>query len=551
MTIQLEQLQALALDRSPFEEGPAGEFFFATPALTQRLDLLHHLIQYSDLLIVVTGPPGAGKTSFLAKVLEAAGEHWCACPITAVGSLGVRALLERIMGGLDVPDRGTLEDAPEDRLTRLAAHLESLSARGDLPALLIDDAGSLEDDALELVMQLAMRSESLRARIVLAGEAMLADRMLALADRNAAKDVVHLVELPGLTEEQTGDYLHTRLAVAGMSGDSPFAPETVARIRRESKGIPRAINELAEQELAQLAVHVTDEARRSRLTALLLQWWKGLAAAAVATLMLAAAILLLPAQAPNEGPSAPPPRIVDLTQDQGGEEQKETKAPTFIIHGDPIPQSEPIGGGDASGEASRAPPETSAPLLSESKDPVTRTTAQPAPPAESPALGSPPRNKLPPKAVTRLEKPDSPARSGAEAAPTPPKTSPKPGKSSTSPEKMSPASSELPPATSRSSTSNAVRDAVWIRNQPAGNHTIQLMGTFDEPAMRRFLARSGIGARGAWFRSRHKGRAWFVVVYGSYPTRAAATRAARRLPKRVKPGEPWVRKFADVVQVIE
>ena len=34
----------------------------ATTALAQRLDLLRHLIEFSDLLLLVAGPHGAGKS---------------------------------------------------------------------------------------------------------------------------------------------------------------------------------------------------------------------------------------------------------------------------------------------------------------------------------------------------------------------------------------------------------------------------------------------------------------------------------------------------------
>ena len=548
----LEQLQALALERSPFEEGPAGEFFFATPALTQRLDLLHHLIQLSDLLIVVSGPSGAGKTSFLGKVLEGAGNHWRPCPITAVGTLGVRALLERIMGGLDVPDRGTLDDEPESRLRRLAAHLEKLAAQGDLATVVVDDAGLLEDDALELVTQLAMRSSSLRARIVLAGDGALVERVLAIAARDGAKDLVHLVELPNLTEEQTGDYLHTRLGVAGMSGDSPFSPEAVTRIRRESNGIPRAINVLAEQELASLATRVTDEARRSRLAGLLMHWWKGLAVVAVAAVILAVAILVLPSQAPDNGPSAPPPRIIDLATTQGSVEGAKQDGPTFVIHGDPIPQSEPIraevasvapGTQDAAERAtssaksaSDAPPPAAASKPSASSTPSDAALTSgkaPSDEAAKPRLldaAAPPKPPSPGAGTPRANAPQS--------APAPVKSSPPPSSTSRGTPK-------------RAGVGRSIRTAAWIRAQPLGNYTIQLMGTFNRAAMRRYVVASDIGDRGAWFRSRHKGRPWFVVVYGSYPNRGAAVATAGRLPPRIAPGEPWVRKFADVVQVIE
>jgi len=49
---QPEYLQAWSLRRHPFAEGLDAQFFYAGSTLMQRLDLLTHLVQFSESIVV-------------------------------------------------------------------------------------------------------------------------------------------------------------------------------------------------------------------------------------------------------------------------------------------------------------------------------------------------------------------------------------------------------------------------------------------------------------------------------------------------------------------
>ena len=592
-----EQLHALGLELSPFEQGPAGKFFFSTPALTQRLDLLHHLVQHSDLLLVVTAPNGGGKTSVLAKVLQAAGPHWRLCPITIDSAMGVNALLDRVMAGIDVPGGGAPGEPPESRLVRLATQLETMVSAGDVAAIFIDDADRLEDDGLELLVQLAIRSPHLKARIVLSGSSTLAQRLRSLqslAEPDEAKELVHVVDLPAFSEEHTGDYLHTRLRVAGMVGDSPFTPAMVTTIRRESKGRPSRINELALLELSRLAERRDDDASRSGVSRVLMQWWKGLAVVAVALLLLAVAIVVLPRHAPTHGPAAPPPQIVDIAKD--GKAETDT---ALAILGDPVPAAAPgnsaLNRPDSSAvDHSPRPGPAAAPLDSHDaspglvsgppRDPLNGPSATPPVRSTVDAENSPAARRPPPNSAaarglpiaTGLEsstaanatevkatRPGNVRSEGSEKSSTNPLVSPVPQPPTQrvikspveSGAKIAPATSHelggelgstLAPGAQKSAP-GPIRTATWLRAQPPGNFTIQLIGTHDAHAMDQFIERTRIGPAGAWFRTTHQNKPWYVVVYGSYSTQAKAQAAAAALPPTIVVTKPWVRSLSNVV----
>ena len=220
----------LGLEQTPFEEGPAGESYFVTPALEERLNLAHHLVHYSDHLIVVTGPPGAGKTSFLERLISGGVAQWRSCAIPVPHPYGVNTLLDRILGGLALPAPPPRSTPAQERLLALAGYLEDRVRAGDLAVIAIDDAQRLEDDALELVVELALRSPSLKARFVMAANAELIPTLAAAVEGRGGGDILHVIEIPALGVEETRDYIHARLRAAGMHGDTPFAPDRAARI---------------------------------------------------------------------------------------------------------------------------------------------------------------------------------------------------------------------------------------------------------------------------------------------------------------------------------
>ena len=59
---------------------------------------MHHLVQFSDLTLVVRGPAGIGKTTFLRELLGGAGDRWRVCLITADAQTTPRRLLEAALG---------------------------------------------------------------------------------------------------------------------------------------------------------------------------------------------------------------------------------------------------------------------------------------------------------------------------------------------------------------------------------------------------------------------------------------------------------------------
>jgi DamX protein len=90
------------------------------------------------------------------------------------------------------------------------------------------------------------------------------------------------------------------------------------------------------------------------------------------------------------------------------------------------------------------------------------------------------------------------------------------------------------------------RGPAWILAQPASRFTVQLLATASRERWQSYLAARASETRLAGFQMRRDGAIWYVVLFGSYATRAEAEGAATRLPASLGQVEPWVRTFGSI-----
>jgi len=242
-TGEIPYLEMLGLDRPPFAPEPDPDFFYRDAELGQRLDMLAHLARYGDLLLMIIGPVGAGKTSLRQQFVAENRNELTIGQVEVDDALDADSLAARISQAFGLGAGSTPVE-----LTRQLRQ----SGHGGTPLLVVDDAHRLGAEALRLILDLADSEEDSGpvVRIVLfcepAIEETLADGELApLRER-----ITHTLQLPGLTAAQTVAYLHHRLRVAGFDGQQdPFPAKVARRIQRTARGNPARINELAHKTL--------------------------------------------------------------------------------------------------------------------------------------------------------------------------------------------------------------------------------------------------------------------------------------------------------------
>jgi DamX protein len=87
-------------------------------------------------------------------------------------------------------------------------------------------------------------------------------------------------------------------------------------------------------------------------------------------------------------------------------------------------------------------------------------------------------------------------------------------------------------------------------SQPGTTHTLQLLGLSTRARAEAFQRERAITGRSEILESRLNGKPLFLVVYGSYPSRAAAQAALNKLPDSLSDTRPWARSVSSLRPVV-
>lgn len=219
--------------------------YFATPALTQRLELIRHLIDHSDRLVLVIGERHSGKSAFADQVLVRAPETWLVSRVHAHPMLDARALLRTFAASIGAAA------ARDDRKTLLEAIdpiLRERDQKGLVSVLLVDDAHELPADALKLLFGGGC-SGARALRVLLLCEPHINTMLEAPELQSLQETIVHAVDIPSFSPDQTQAFLEARYNP--LASLRPLGGGEVRRIHRESGGSPGRIVELAQRALEQ------------------------------------------------------------------------------------------------------------------------------------------------------------------------------------------------------------------------------------------------------------------------------------------------------------
>ena len=232
------------LSSAPFSSQHEDRFLYLDAERLQRLNMLEHLTRYSELLLIISGPPGIGKTALRQRFCAELDEDIVACQVEANPMMNADQLLQAVARGFGLPQPPGEPAALQEALYR---HLAALHHRQKTPLLIIDDAHVLPQDALETLFNLAEAeaSDGNLLRIILFSDPQIETMLQSPAIQGLRERVTHSMNIPPFDEEQTVACIRHRLSVAGLQGALPFSDRELHKIYRNSGGIPARINECA------------------------------------------------------------------------------------------------------------------------------------------------------------------------------------------------------------------------------------------------------------------------------------------------------------------
>ncbi|MGE7990379.1 AAA family ATPase [Pseudomonas sp. NPDC089554] len=514
------------LSHDPFAPRVPGFKFFPAqrkPVLGQ----LHHLARYSQLMLVVTGPVGSGKTLLRQALVASTNKQSVqSVVVSARGAADAASVLSQVAQALGVAQ---LE------VQAILSQVVQLALTGQEVYLLVDDAEQLEESALQALLELAGGVPEGRPHVFLFGEPSL---IAGLDELNVEEERFHIVELAPYSEEETREYLEQRLEGAGR-GIEVFTREQIVEIHENSDGWPGNINQVARDTLIETMIASRTTAKRPSM-GFKMPMKHVLALSAVVVVAVAAAVLM--PKKSDKAPTDAPAAQAQLPLGQGGQTGSGSPAIEFSGNSQPMPlplvgQSQPVmreplaqaagmGDGEEGGPADDTALQPSAP--SAAVPPTVTTTAPPQGATAGPAPTPAQPIATAPVAPTQNSVATQPAK---PVAPAPAKPAPTQVASAKPVEKAA---------------AGGAGNSGWYAGQKPGNYVVQILGTSSEASAQSFVKAQGGDYR--YFKKTLQGKPLYVVTYGNFASRDAAAAAIKNLPAKVQAGKPWPRTVASVQQ---
>ncbi|HEX3096714.1 MAG TPA: AAA family ATPase [Usitatibacter sp.] len=233
-----------SLREPPFSLTPDTAYFFAHPSAQAALNTLLVALRSGEGFVKIVGEVGCGKTLLCRRLLAALSKD-CETAYIPNPSLDSRTMLLAVCEELGIRVDAT---ATGHRVVKeLERALLERARAGRRVVLVIDEAQAIPDRTVEL-LRLVSNIETEKRKllqIVLFGQPELDARLAQPHLRQLLQRISFSERIHPLGEEEVGEYVRHRLAVAGAGDARVFDDRALAELSRRSGGVPRLINVIA------------------------------------------------------------------------------------------------------------------------------------------------------------------------------------------------------------------------------------------------------------------------------------------------------------------
>jgi DamX protein len=224
---------------------------YQSPERQRQLDTLLHLSHFTDYLLLLTAPFGAGKSYFAEQFLLAQPTDTCVVHIDLEQSASPEDLLQIILSSL--PETSTSHQSISESVGYLRHFSATLAAQDQVFLVVIDNAHCLSDSALELLATIVIETGPADAcpHIVLLAEPELAKRMSTPAFADLRQERYYQFSLAPFTQSDSRAYLRQLLDGLGLPGDAAVHDGQLDQLHQAAQGVPGYVDMLFRQALRQ------------------------------------------------------------------------------------------------------------------------------------------------------------------------------------------------------------------------------------------------------------------------------------------------------------
>lgn len=211
----------------------------------QLVSKLRHLVRFSDLLLMIIGANGSGRSTLLTQLQGTdAQEERREVLLRFDETIDVTHLLTSLVEALDL-------DCPADagnraRLSALHQYSQTLHAAGVPLVLLLDDADYLTNNALELLISFAMLEDS-APRVVLTGTPEFEQRVIANEFDQLLDGRLHVQLLEPFDIDEAEAFVEGLLPPGRV-----LSPKQIRKLVEETDAQPGLLYRAVQQQLQQL-----------------------------------------------------------------------------------------------------------------------------------------------------------------------------------------------------------------------------------------------------------------------------------------------------------
>ncbi len=231
--------------KNPFNMSPDPSFLFRSTQHEEALANLIYGVQSRKGFIVLTGEVGTGKTTMLECLRDFLNAQQIAFASLFNSRLTVEQFFEMLAYDLDLRCNRLSKTEVLLSLNNMLLERANLART---TVLIVDEAHNLDWDVLEeirLLGNLENRKGKL-LQIVLAGQQEL-DRKLDAPEFRQLKQRISLrCALRGFDLRDTVAYVNSRMACAGLKGQTVISPQLMEELHYRAQGIPRVINAICD-----------------------------------------------------------------------------------------------------------------------------------------------------------------------------------------------------------------------------------------------------------------------------------------------------------------
>jgi general secretion pathway protein A len=242
-------LDFFGLSAKPFELTPDLEYLYLSPRHKEVLAQLVLALQENKGIVKITGAVGTGKTTLCRSFLKELNVGIAFAYLTHPCDSAVD-LVQSINAEFNLPSHSKNK---KELLFNLRKFLIENNEEDRRVAVVVDEAQDLAPEILEelrILSNLETEKDKL-LQIILIGQTELNKVLNRLSMASLQQRIGAQWELHALNLEETHGYIQHRLNVSGGKGKVAFSRPAADAVYRASGGLPRLINRLAGQALAE------------------------------------------------------------------------------------------------------------------------------------------------------------------------------------------------------------------------------------------------------------------------------------------------------------